>query len=97
MAEDQLLPLNNERFSTPELLFRPSNIGLEQSGIGETVADSLRACPVELHAQLLSNIVLVGGNACFPGYADRVLDEIRRRVSHEHTVSLLPVAKCAFV
>lgn len=33
--EEQILPLNNERFMVPETVFRPSDIGMTQAGITE--------------------------------------------------------------
>lgn len=33
--------METERFSVPELLFYPSDIGLQQAGVAETTAQSL--------------------------------------------------------
>lgn len=30
--------MNNERFTVPEILFRPSDVGLEQIGISEAIS-----------------------------------------------------------
>ena len=93
--------MNNERFTIPELLFHPSNIGMNQAGIPETIVESVSLThsgtlywkflnsPVkiskrliyvtpcfinrsDLHGLFYSNIVLVGGNASFPGYKERM-------------------------
>ena len=39
----QLLAMENERFSVPEVLFRPSDIGIDQAGVAETAAQSIIA------------------------------------------------------
>jgi actin-related protein 6 len=64
--------MNNERICIPELLFRPSNIGINQGGVAEAVVASLEMCPEELRGALLSNIVVTGGNTLLPNFAQRL-------------------------
>ncbi|KZO98494.1 Actin/actin-like protein [Calocera viscosa TUFC12733] len=71
--------LNNERFSIPELLFRPSNIGLNQAGLAECVHQAVNALPEEARALAWCNIGLIGGNTLFEGFAQRLESEIRPR------------------
>lgn len=75
--EQQTLRLNNERFSIPELLFHPSDVGIPQMGIPEAIMHSINACPEENMESLLENIILYGGNALFPGFRDRVYNDVR--------------------
>lgn len=75
--EQQTLRLNNERFAIPELLFHPSDVGIPQMGIPEAIMHSISSCPVEYMESLLENIVLYGGNTLFPGFRDRVYNEVR--------------------
>lgn len=75
--DQQTLRLNNERFSIPELLFHPSDVGIPQMGIPEAIIHSIDACPEDMRPCLLENIVLCGGNAMFPGYKDRIFKEVR--------------------
>lgn len=44
LADQQILAMNNERFMIPEILMHPSDIGLEQAGIPEAIAQSVNAC-----------------------------------------------------
>lgn len=44
-SEEQILPMNNERFTVPELLMRPGDIGIDQAGISEAIRQSVQACP----------------------------------------------------
>lgn len=76
-AEHQSLALSVERFAVPEVLFRPSDIGLGAGGIAEAVAESVAACDSHLRAAMYHNILLVGGNARMPGYRERVEEEVR--------------------
>lgn len=41
----QIIRLNNERFTVPELLFHPSDIGIEEMGIPEAVAHVVDSLP----------------------------------------------------
>lgn len=73
----QILKLNNERFTVPELLLRPSNIHMEQKGIAETIVASILQCPKERQFALAENIVLAGGNANFPGLRERIEKDVQ--------------------
>lgn len=73
----QVLRLSNERFAVPELLFHPSDIGINQMGISEAVIDAINACPEETRPHLYANIVVIGGTAKFPGMQSRLQKEIR--------------------
>lgn len=76
-VSEDVLTLRNERFSVPELLFNPSNIGLRQSGVAQQVMDSLSSLPMGLWPGFLANIVVVGGNANIEGFVARLQMEIR--------------------
>lgn len=44
----------------PEVAFHPSDIGLQQAGIAEAVAQVLQSVPPSLHELLCSNVILTG-------------------------------------
>lgn len=73
----QILKLNNERFTVPEILLRPSNVGMEQKGLAETIVHSILLCPKENQGSLAENIVLAGGNAMFAGLRQRVENDVK--------------------
>ena len=77
-SDEQCLRLANERFSVPEILFHPSDVGIDQMGIAECIVQSISKTPPEMHPHLYSNIVLTGGSTCFPGFYKRVLSEVRK-------------------
>ncbi|XP_075228741.1 actin-related protein 6 isoform X2 [Lycorma delicatula] len=82
----QILRLNNERFSVPELLFHPSDVGISQMGIAECVVKSISLCPPETQPHLFNNVLLVGGCACFPGFQERLQKELRAMAPEEYDV-----------
>jgi actin-related protein 6 len=86
--EYQILRLSNERFSVPELLFHPSDIGINQMGISEAVIESINACPEETRPHLYANIVVIGGSAKFPGMQSRLQKDIRSMAPEWYEVNV---------
>jgi actin-related protein 6 len=88
---EDLLPMGNERFAVPELLFNPTDIGIQESGIPGTVMESLSGLPEALKIGLLSNVVVVGGNSLIKGFKERLEDELRAIVPAQYLLNM----KCA--
>ena len=86
--EQQTLRLGNERFAIPEILFYPSDVGIRQMGIPEAIMDCLKACEEETWPHLLSNIILTGGNAKFPGFRERIYKEVRSLAPAEYAINV---------
>ncbi len=86
--ESQVLVMNNERIAIPEVLFHPSDIGMKQSGIAETIVASIAACPVALQPLMYSNIILVGGNTLLPNFTKRIQSEVRSAAPSDYPVSV---------
>lgn len=76
-VDETSLPLGNERFVVPELLFRPSDIGSHQAGLPEVIVQSLTCLPSAMWPGMLANIIVVGGNARLPGFLQRLEMELR--------------------
>ena len=75
--ERQVLSVSTERFTVPEILFRPSDIGIEYSGIAEAIVQSIHACDPIYRAALYQNIVLTGGTMKIPNLKERLQQELR--------------------
>uniref|UniRef100_A0A1Y1K9S5 Actin-related protein 6 n=1 Tax=Photinus pyralis TaxID=7054 RepID=A0A1Y1K9S5_PHOPY len=84
----QILRLNNERFTVPELLFHPSDIGIESVGIAECIVKCIHACPEKERPHLAKHIVLMGGNCNFPGFKERVYFDLRSYLPDHWTVNV---------
>jgi len=76
LPDGQVITIGSERFRAPEVLFKPSLIGLEQSGIHQTTYDSIMKCDVDIRKDLYGNTVLSGGTTMFEGIAERMQKEI---------------------
>ncbi|CAG9807802.1 unnamed protein product [Chironomus riparius] len=84
----QVIRLNNERFTVPELLFHPSDLGINQMGIAEATVDAINACPEETRPHLYANIIVMGGSSKFPGIRNRLQKDIRSMAPEIFTVSV---------
>ncbi|XP_055011374.1 actin-related protein 6 isoform X2 [Boleophthalmus pectinirostris] len=86
---EQILRLVNERFAVPEMLFHPSDIGIQEMGIPEAIVHSIQAMPEEMQPHFYQNIVLTGGNTLFPGFRERLEAELRSLAPAHLPVSIL--------
>ncbi|KAL7086107.1 hypothetical protein ACP275_14G319500 [Erythranthe tilingii] len=76
LPDGQVITIGPERFRCAEVLFKPSLIGMEASGIHEAVYKSIMRCDVDKRKDLYGNVVLSGGSTMFGGIADRLDKEI---------------------
>jgi actin-related protein 6 len=85
---EHLVTIANERFTVPELLFTPADIGMQQEGIPGTILQSLNGLPKGLWQSFLANILVVGAGSKFPGFMERLEAELRSRLSDEYIVRI---------
>lgn len=83
---EHIVTIGNERFTVPELLFTPSDIGMQQEGLGGTILQSVYSLPKGLWQPFLANVLVVGGSSKFPGLMERLEAELRAVVSEEYIV-----------
>lgn len=79
-AGEQILGLDTERFSVPEVLFHPSDVGMAQAGIAEATWQSLQEMNQVEMGLASSNLVLTGGNMSLPQIQARYNQEVRRHI-----------------
>ncbi|PRP80525.1 hypothetical protein PROFUN_11838 [Planoprotostelium fungivorum] len=77
LPDGNIIDLGTERFKAPELLFHPELIGEEYSGVHETLVYCIQKTDLDLRKTLYSNVVLSGGSTLFPGFGERLLNEVR--------------------
>mmetsp|Transcript_18715 Transcript_18715/g.57568 ORF Transcript_18715/g.57568 Transcript_18715/m.57568 type:complete len:378 (-) Transcript_18715:351-1484(-) len=76
LPDGNVIVIGNERFRCPEVLFQPSFIGKEASGIHDCTFQTIMKCDVDIRKDLYSNIVLSGGTTMYPGIGERMTKEI---------------------
>ncbi|CAD6193949.1 unnamed protein product [Caenorhabditis auriculariae] len=85
----QSITLNVERFALPEILFNPSDIGVDQIGVAEAVVHSIQSCPENLRPALAENVVVMGGSSKFPGFTERLRKEIRSFLNADYDLKVV--------
>merc|ERR1712232_324159 len=73
---DTEMKQSSESFRCPEVLFQPSFIGKEASGIHDTSFQSIVKCDVDIRKDLYANVVLSGGTTMFTGIGERMTKEL---------------------
>eukprot|EP00475_Leptophrys_vorax_P014764 TRINITY_DN21036_c0_g1_i1.p1 TRINITY_DN21036_c0_g1~~TRINITY_DN21036_c0_g1_i1.p1 ORF type:complete len:472 (-),score=127.32 TRINITY_DN21036_c0_g1_i1:71-1486(-) len=76
LPDGKKITVGKEKFLCPELLFRPSLLGLEESGMHRVVYDTIQDCEIDIRAAMYGNIILSGGSTMFPNLAERLETEI---------------------
>jgi len=76
LPDGNIITVGSERFRCPEVLFQPSFIGKEASGIHDTTFQSIMKCDVDIRKDLYSNVVLSGGTTMFTGIGERMTKEL---------------------
>jgi len=72
------IALSQERFMAPEVMFDPSLIGKDLPGVHEALIESILSCDITIRGELISRIILSGGNTMFPGFKERIEREVER-------------------
>ncbi|CAE7264985.1 unnamed protein product [Symbiodinium natans] len=76
LPDGNIITVGAERFRCPEVLFQPSFVGKEASGIHDTTFQSIMKCDVDIRKDLYSNVVLSGGTTMFQGIGERMTKEL---------------------
>merc|ERR1712055_174510 len=76
LPDGQIVTVGNERFRTPEAMFRPVFLGMAVVGIHEGCFNSIMKCDIDIRKDIYANTVLSGGSTMYPGIADRMQKEI---------------------
>jgi len=76
LPDGNIITVGSERFRCPEVLFQPSLVGKEASGIHDTTFQSIMKCDVDIRKDLYANVVLSGGTTMFSGIGERMTKEL---------------------
>lgn len=85
----QTITIGAERFRCPEVLFKPSFIGIEQEGIHKLTFKSIMKCDVDIRKDLYNNVVMSGGTTMFTGIAERMNKEIKMLAPESMTIKII--------
>jgi len=77
LPDGNTIEVGAERFRAPEMLFHPELVGEEYPGVHEVLSNCIQRTDLDLRKTLYGNIVLSGGSTLFPGFGDRLLNELK--------------------
>lgn len=87
--DEQSLTLKDERISIPEILFNPSDIGINQAGIVEAAVQSVESLSFVFEKALMyDSILLVGGNTKFKNFQQRFQDDLQKLIPVWYNVTV---------
>lgn len=89
LPDGNMIEIGNERILCPEVLFKPSMLGLETSGIHQTIYNSIKKCDKDLRKDFYKNIVLSGGSSMYPGLSNRFHKELSNLNTDYNRVQIL--------
>jgi actin beta/gamma 1 len=89
LPDGQVITVGSERFRCPEVLFKPSFIGLEQEGVHKLTFQSIMKCDVDIRKDLYNNIVMSGGTTMFAGIAERMQKEVKALAPDSMTIKII--------
>ncbi|EHB14739.1 Actin-like protein 8 [Heterocephalus glaber] len=69
----ELTPLE---LMAPEMFFHPQVFGLQGPSISQALVDSIESCEVLWQKMLMSHVVPCGGNSLYPGFTERLSQEL---------------------
>jgi len=76
LPDGNIITVGSERFRCPEILFQPSFVGKEASGIHDATFQSIMKCDVDIRKDLYANVVLSGGTTMVQGFEERMTKEL---------------------
>ncbi|XP_063933077.1 actin-like [Zophobas morio] len=88
LPDGQVIYVGSESFRCTEALFKPSLVGMEDSGIHELTYKSIFKCDNEIRKDMYANIVLSGGTTMTPGLQERLTKELSLLAPPDCTVNL---------
>jgi actin-related protein len=89
LPDGNVVTIGNERFRCPEVLFKPSFIGLEQEGIHVLTFNSIMKCDVDIRKDLYNNIVLSGGSTMFNQIDERMKKEMEAQAPASMSIKII--------
>lgn len=76
LPDGREITVSEERFESPEIMYRPREIGRREPPLHEKIYDVIRSCEITIKPKLVRNIILSGGNTLIPGFKERLQKEL---------------------
>ncbi|MCD6491401.1 MAG: actin, cytoplasmic 2 [Candidatus Njordarchaeia archaeon] len=80
LPDGRVIELVEERFQAPEIMYRPTWVGLEDLPLDEKVYDAIMDCDIDIRPNMYENIILSGGNTLILNFKERLEKELKELV-----------------
>jgi actin-related protein 6 len=87
--KSSIMTVGNERFQVPEIIFRPTDVGMVEPGLPELIVQCISLLPEGLRPLMLGNIMVVGGNAKISGFLAKLEKELRQLAPADYPVKII--------
>ncbi|XP_069863898.1 actin-like protein 10 [Dipodomys merriami] len=82
--------LSHERFRCPEPIFQPALLGQAEPGLDTLAFQALQKMPSTMRKRLANTVVLAGGSTLFPGFPERLHQELEAQCRRHGYPTLQP-------
>lgn len=89
LPDGKKITVGSERFKVTEVMFSPTIAGYDMEGLPKISFDSTQRCDIDVRRELLSNVVLAGGNTLFEGFADRMWQDLHQIAPSSTKIKML--------
>jgi actin, other eukaryote len=86
LPDGSKIMLSVERFKSPEILFQPLLVGVDQAGIHELAYNAAQKCDGDIRRQLFANIIISGGNTIFPKIKEKLMRDIKSLAPNNYDI-----------
>ena len=89
LADGNQITISDQRFTIPELFFKPNLNDIKSDGIDRVIFNSIMKCDESIRKELFENIIISGGNTLFDGLPERLEKEITKLAPPETKVKVI--------
>ena len=83
LPDNQTLVIDDEVRRASEISFEPSIVGIKRMGLIEMVIDSIEKSNPEIKKDIVSNVLLCGGNSLMKGFQERMEEKLSEDLPNE--------------
>lgn len=89
LPDGTVINFGNQQVRCPEVLFNPKIIGKDFDGVHVLAYNCVQKCDIDVRRELFENVILSGGSTMFPGIQERLVKELKNRVSATVNVKVI--------
>ncbi|EGT48838.1 hypothetical protein CAEBREN_06058 [Caenorhabditis brenneri] len=89
LPDGQAISVGSLKFRCPEAYFQPSLINMGTTGLHRKCHESILQCDPSIRSDMYSSIVLSGGSTLFPGFGDRMENELKKLAPSSTSIKVI--------